>query len=239
MRKIYDYLSGALPKDHCRQTRALEVITDHYASNAKPKNVLDFGCGVGTSLDFFSKTLAGTKWTGVDIEESPEVNARTRTDGEFFTYDGVNLPFEDSSFELIYSNQVLEHVRYPEKVLAEISRVLTADGVFIGQTSQLEPYHSFSIYNFTVYGFKTICEDNGLEVDLLRPSIDGITLIERSLKERAPYFSRWFAEESPVNSEIERLARKESRSVAVMNYRKLLHCGQFCFVCSKGGAGNE
>jgi len=130
---------------------------------------VDFGCGVGTSLDFFSKTLAGTKWTGVDIEESPEVNARTRTDGEFFTYDGVNLPFEDSSFELIYSNQVLEHVRYPEKVLAEISRVLTADGVFIGQTSQLEPYHSFSIYNFTVYGFKTICEDNGLEVDLLRP----------------------------------------------------------------------
>jgi len=233
MQKIYDYLSSTLPKDHCRQTRALEVIDEYYATNTKPKEILDFGCGVGSSLDFFAKTLAGSKWTGVDIEESPEVNARTRTDGQFFTYDGVNLPFEDQSFELVYSNQVLEHVRHPEKVLAEISRVLTKDGVFIGQTSQLEPYHSYSMFNFTVYGFKRICEDNGLAVEMFRPSIDGVTLIERSLKERPAYFSRWFAEETPINSEIERIARKESRSIAVMNYRKLLHSGQFCFVCSK------
>ena len=112
MEKIYDYLSATLPKDHCRQIRALDLIEEYYATNPQPEQILDFGCGIGASLDFFSKNMANANWSGVDIEESPEVNARTRTDGSFFTYDGVNLPFEADAFDLIYSNQVLEHVRY-------------------------------------------------------------------------------------------------------------------------------
>lgn len=232
MLNIYNYLKSTLPNDHTRQTRAVEIIETYYEDHPKPAKVLDFGCGVGASIDFFKKALPETVWVGVDIEESPEVAARNRTDGEFHTYDGINLPFEDNSFDLVYSNQVLEHVRYPEKVLAEIARVMKKDGVFIGQTSQLEPYHSYSIFNFTVYGFKCICEDNGLQVDLFRPSIDGVTLIERSVKERPAYYSQWFKEESPINYEIERIARKEKQSNTVINFRKLLHCGQFCFVCT-------
>ena len=122
---------------------------------------------------------------------------------------------------------------------AEISRVLTDDGVFIGQVSQLEPLHSYSIFNFTVYGFKRVCESNGLNVQLLRPSIDGMTLIERSFKERPKHLDQWFASESPVNAEIERISHKEKQSIQVINFRKLIHAGQFGFLCNKVAASGE
>ena len=239
MQNEYQYLRSALPADHTQQQRATDMVNDHFTKSPHPKTMLDFGCGVGSSIDFFTSALPSTKWVGVDIEISPEVNARTRTDGEFHSYNGTDLPFEDSSFGLVYSNQVLEHVRYPEKVLAEISRVLTDDGVFIGQVSQLEPLHSYSIFNFTVYGFKRVCESNGLNVQLLRPSIDGMTLIERSYKERPKHLNQWFASESPINLEIERIAQKEKRSIQVINFRKLIHAGQFGFVCNKVTADSD
>jgi hypothetical protein len=95
----------------------------------------------------------------------------------------------------------------------------------------LEPYHSFSIFNFTPYGFKVVCEDSGLEVKLMRPGIDGITLTERIVRERPSYYNQWFSNESPVNVEIERFAKKDNASIAAINFRKLIVCGQFAFHC--------
>lgn len=41
---------------------------------------------------------------------------------------GENLPFEDNSFDLIYSTNVLEHVNNPKKVISESLRVLKKGG---------------------------------------------------------------------------------------------------------------
>ena len=153
---------------------------------------------------------------------------KVQQDGRFVTYDGYELPFPDRSFPLVYSYQVLEHVRKPELALREVARVLEPDGLFIGQTSQFEPYHSYSLWNFTVYGFKRILEDAGLQLAELRPGIDGFTLMRRTYEGRPPEMSKYFSQESPVNEEIERAA--EGKRVAIRNYRKLLFCGQFIFV---------
>ena len=43
-----------------------------------------------------------------------------------FNYDGKNLPFENNKFDLLISQQVLEHVKYDEKenTIKEQSRVM-------------------------------------------------------------------------------------------------------------------
>jgi ubiquinone/menaquinone biosynthesis C-methylase UbiE len=234
MFSVYDYLKPALPSDHSRQSRATDVIDARAsAGSLAPQKILDLGCGVGASADYFKKVFPESSWVGVDIEESPEVAQRTREDASFVTFDGVVLPFEDNQFDLIYSNQVLEHVRHPEKLLNEVRRAMGSDGLFIGQTSQLEPYHSFSYWNFTIFGFKKLCEDAGLELIELRPSIDGITLTERSYLGRPKKFSKWFSEESPLNKKIARMAKLKRKSNQVTNFRKLMYCGQFVFVCKK------
>jgi ubiquinone/menaquinone biosynthesis C-methylase UbiE len=188
---LYDYLKPSIPADHCRQSRATELVMARIRAGFKAVQVLDLGCGAGNTIDFFKKCLPDAKWVGVDIEESPEVAQRRRNDAEFVTFDGVNLPFADGQFDLIFSNQVLEHARLPEQLLAQVHRVLSPDGLFIGQTSQLEPYHSFSYWNFTVFGFKIICEAADLELIELRPGIDGMTLTKRAYLGRPAEYSKW------------------------------------------------
>lgn len=230
----YEYLKNSIPNDHSRQVRATDLIEAlTYTKKLNPKDILDHGCGVGNTIPYFKNIFPKANWVGVDIDHSPEVNARKQEGSHFFTYNGINLPFIDNRFDLIFSNQVMEHVRYPEKVLSEITRVLSDDGYFIGQTSNLEPYHSFSLWNFTAYGFKRICEEAGLKLIEIRPSLDGLTLIERSYKGRLPKYAKWFSEESPYNIEIEKNATKEKKSPKIKNFRKLVYCGQFAFVCKK------
>ena len=239
METTYEILKPSIPADHCRQAQATDLLNARVAGGFAPSQVLDLGCGAGNTIDFFRRRLPDASWVGVDIAESPEVAQRSRGDATFVTFDGVNLPFDDDEFDLIYSNQVLEHVRYPEPLLAEVSRVLAPGGLFIGQTSHLEPYHSFSFWNFTIYGFKTICEAAGLDLDEVRPGIDGITLTKRAYLGRPPEYSQWFADESPINEEIESAATEQNRSPQIINYRKLMFCGQFAFVCKHPGAMSE
>jgi SAM-dependent methyltransferase len=134
------------------------------------------------------------------------------------------------SIPLIYSRQVLEHVRQPEQVLAEVARVLVPGGVFIGSTSHLEPYHAYSLWNYTPYGFKVLVEAVGLELVEIRPGLDGRALITRTY-EGGNYAEqgRWFVEESPLNVEIDDWGRETGRSAALINNRKLEVCGHFCF----------
>ncbi|WP_376742663.1 class I SAM-dependent methyltransferase [Ensifer canadensis] len=236
MLNIYDYLKDAVPDDHCRQTSALSVAETYIKNGFSPKKIVDLGCGTGSSADHFKRLLPTSHWAGIDIEVSPEVLQRTRSDVEFLTFDGVNIPFIDSSVDFVYSNQVLEHVRHPEKLLKDVARALSDSGKFIGQTSHLEPYHSYSLWNFTPYGFKTICEDAGLRLVELRPCIDGKTLCERSFANDKSSYNKWFSTESPMNFEIEEIARKEGTSNRAINIRKLLASGQFSFVCQRASA---
>lgn len=230
MLDIYDYLQDSIPNDHAHQATAEMVLKERVQRGFRPDTVLDFGCGDGRSIDLFRKLLPEAKWTGIDIPASPEVQSRRRTDGHFVTYEGYELPFPDRSFPMVYSHQVLEHVRKPELALREIGRVLAKGGLFVGQTSQFEPYHSYSMWNFTVYGFKRIVEDAGLRLLELRPGIDGFTLMRRTYEGRPRDMSRYFSEESPINVEIEAAAVAAGKRTRIINYRKLIFSGQFVFV---------
>lgn len=219
-----------LPSDHGRQVGARYYLDLVMNEEPRPRVVMDLGCGRGDSVDLFRAHAPDIDWVGVDIPVSPEVLARQRTDARFVTYDGTTLPFEDQTFDLIYSRQVLEHVRHPVVHLAEVRRVLRPGGAFVGSTSQLEPYHSRSLWNYTPFGFAEIVGEAGLRLVELRPGIDGVTLIMRSYLERPDGFDRWWTEESPLNAVIDDWARETDRSPIQVNLRKLQFAGQFAFL---------
>lgn len=225
---LFKLLEHCIPNDHSRQVSAPYFVQLVLGRDARGTRVLDLGCGAGRSLDMFKRHDPEVKWVGVDIEESPEVKTRTRTDAEFVSYDGINLPFDDGSFDLVFSNQVFEHVRYPEPLLAEVKRVLTPGGAFVGSVSYLEPYHSFSVWNFTPYGWHEVCVAAGLEVKQLRPGIDGVALIRRAFLGRPKEAASWFTS-SPMNEEIDAWGKETKRRPALVNLRKLQHCGHIVF----------
>ncbi len=230
MAKQIDLLGDAVPDD-----RAIQVDGNYYikaVGSTLPAGgiVLDLGCGLGRSERVFKSLERGLVWVGVDIVSSPAVDRREPSrHGRFVAFDGVRLPFADNTFHLIYSNQVLEHVRHPERLLSEVNRILKPGSSFVGGTSNLEPYHALSYWNFTPFGFKTIVEDAGMQLVEMRPGIDGPTLIERQIRGRPAELNRYFAETSPLNEKIIKSKRHQRGVIRDLNNRMLQFCGHFGF----------
>jgi len=223
-----ELLGHRIPRDHSRP-----VLADHYAARLRAHRVMDLGCGAGDSVDLFRSVDPEVDWVGADIEASAEVATRTREDAEFVTFDGRRLPFEDGSFELVYCKQVLEHVEHPRELVAEAARVLRPGGHLAGSTSQLEAFHSRSIFNWTPYGFTQVAEEAGLEVLELRPVIDGFTLVAWRAVGLPTFFYRWWARESPPYRVMELAARAMRVDVRTRNQIKLVLSGQFAFLARR------
>jgi SAM-dependent methyltransferase len=222
-------LGDAVPRE-----RVPQALADDYIPRLAPLGrVLDLGCGAGDSVDQFRDVNPAVDWTGVDIERSPEVAARRRSDASFITFDGVTLPFGDSLIDAVYCKQVLEHVRTPQPLLAEVARVLKPDGLLAGSTSQLEPFHSYSTWNYTPYGLKLLLEGAGLEALEFRPSIDSLALIVNRGTGMRGFTRRWWGVESPLNRVADAFGRVRRLEPAQVNAIKLLLCGQFTFLAKR------
>jgi SAM-dependent methyltransferase len=239
--ELQQLLGDAIPADNARQTLADRFIERHEGAGADGRwRVLDLGCGTGSSVDAFRACDPSVDWTGLDIADSREARERTRTDARFVAFDGDRIPFPDGSFDLVYCKQVLEHVHRPAPLLGEVARVLAPGGRFAGSTSQLEPFHSHSTFNYTPFGFRALLRDAGLELVEIRPGIDGATLFAhrllgtgRVLRSR---WGRWWGGSSPLNRAIDLYGAVGSMEVRAVNANKLLFCGQFAFLARRAPA---
>lgn len=64
--------------------------------------------------------------------------------------DGHDLPFVDGLFDAVITTAVLEHVLYPERVAAEIIRVLKIGGLLYSELPFMQQVHE-GAYDFTRY----------------------------------------------------------------------------------------
>jgi len=228
----YQVVKSYVTADGRKQTTALSWLDELVQRGRSADRVLDLGCGDGSSADAFKRLLPVAKWCGVGIKSSPEVARRMRSDVHFDTFNGTDLPYEDESFDLIYSNQVLEHVRYPDRLMPDVRRVLKKGGLLIGEVSYLEPYHSYSVFNFTPYGLSRVFADAGLELLEVRPGIDAYSLITRQLL-GGPRLLNFLFKRSPVNLLIGLVGAVAMLPPAMIAFLKLQYAGQFCFVATR------
>lgn len=89
----------------------------------KNSKVLDIGIGYGVITSELSKYCK--EIIGVDI-----IDARKSTVGyRFKKINNTILPFENNFFDIVISNQILEHVKNQKEHIDEIYRILKKDGV--------------------------------------------------------------------------------------------------------------
>jgi ubiquinone/menaquinone biosynthesis C-methylase UbiE len=226
---IYEVIGSVISTESSNQSNSY-IECERIMSKKKILKVLDLGCGKGDSQHFFKSKDPQIKWTGLDIESSPEVNAREKIDENILSYDGIHIPLNSDSIDLIICNQVLEHVREPEVLLKDVSRVIKPGGYFIGSVSYMEPFHSYSLWNITPYGFKTIIENAAMKVIKIRPGVDAFTLIVRRFLGSPKYFDRYWKNESPLNKLINIMGFFFRLNHDEINVMKLLFCGQFSFI---------
>ena len=102
-----------------------------YASHFSFENVLNLGTGEGDydhMIAAHCQQLVACDINEADIEYAKALNAAVEN-VEYRVEDALNLSFEDNSFDLIISVDVIEHVGQPERMVEEISRVLKPGGI--------------------------------------------------------------------------------------------------------------
>lgn len=104
----------------------LELIDSHVDLGGK--SVLDVGCGNGWSSFFLSQSAK--KVIGVDLHShgfEPDLSPKL----EFKTCSAENLEFASNTFDVVTTNECLEHVPNPMLALSEFDRVLKSGGYVV------------------------------------------------------------------------------------------------------------
>lgn len=98
------------------------------------EKALDYGCGSATIVEAAIKENLNVVGADVFYEGSDSkkvVSEKGLLNENVFEIIDGKIPFDDESFDLVYSNQVFEHVEDLPAVLSEINRILKKEGVLV------------------------------------------------------------------------------------------------------------
>lgn len=122
-------------------------------------DVLDSGCGAMPYKKIILENNKIKNYVGLDIESGLNYD-NIRPD---FFWNGIAMPFENETFDVVLSTEVLEHVLNPDIYLLEVKRVLKPGGVFFFTVPFLMPLHEipYDYYRYTPYALEDIFKRAG------------------------------------------------------------------------------
>lgn len=141
-----------------RKARKITAVLQHFLGRGSLDGLT--AVDIGSSTGFTSEALAaaGASVVGLDIDEPGIRYARARFDelASFAVADGSAIPLADHSVDIVVFNHIYEHVVDPDAVLAEIVRVLRADGVayfgFGNRWQVIEPHYRLPMLSWLPAG---------------------------------------------------------------------------------------
>ena len=165
--------------------------------------VLDVGAGAGIVEQMNFLGLAA-KVCGIDLD--PRVVDNSFLDDAKVT-GGESIPYDDDTFDVVFSDNVLEHLGEPEKVFAEVARVLRPGGVFLFKTpnklhympiiARLTPHKFHGFVNRlrgrkVIDTFPTLYRANSRRQVVRLADAAGLTIEKLDLIEGRPEYTRIF-----------------------------------------------
>lgn len=170
--------------------------------------VLELGPGRGTAMMRAATSAGVAGYAAYDIEPylkpsdlpSPDIDYRTSSDGR--------LPWEDGSFDLVWSHSVMEHVRQPAQLLAEVHRVLRPGGRQLAEIdlhdhyqSSTDPDLTFNMLKYPSWLWNLMASNRSAWTNRLRYT-DWVALVE------AAGFTILSAERHEVGSDLAHMRQK-------------------------------
>lgn len=102
------------------------------------KTVVDLGCATGAATKPLSKRFRGAHIIAVDLSSRMLQRCASKqgwlSKTTVLQADARDLPFDDHSVDVVFSNLMLPWVDDPAPVAAEVSRVLRKEGLFLFST---------------------------------------------------------------------------------------------------------
>ena len=121
--------------------------------------LLDFGCGSKPYRSLFDVTA----YIGTDIEVSGHDHRNEDID---VYYDGTTLPFDNASFDSIFSSEVFEHIFNLPQILDELYRVLKPGGHMLITVPFVWDEHEipYDFARYTSFGIRHILIEKGFDI---------------------------------------------------------------------------
>lgn len=122
------------------------------------QQILEIGHGNAGHLKGIMNLAKNLRYTGIDISETmhneaKKLNKEFESQAEFVLYEGKKLPFQDETFDKIFTVNTVYFWENSVGFLNEIYRVLKDEGTFVltfGQRDFMEKL-PFTAYNFKLY----------------------------------------------------------------------------------------
>jgi SAM-dependent methyltransferase len=134
------------------QERRLNLVRRYVPLDGR--RILDVGCGLGRYTEALSQR-SGQVY-GVEVELERAVQAHCRSAGVVQAV-GEDLPFASDTFDLVFSNEVLEHVTDDRQVVREMVRVARPGAYVVAfAPNRLWPWETHGIYWRGRYRFGNI-----------------------------------------------------------------------------------
>lgn len=146
-----------------------------FVNPKEDEKILEFGFGTAQNIIILKQRFPDSDVQGVDIDPKIKSIAEYKLNkagihAPLFLYDGNKLPFEDKSFDKVYSSLVFHKLDSVTKLkcLLEINRILKSNGeLIIGDWGKAKTkWMRFSFYLVQLLdGFKTTNDNvNGLMI---------------------------------------------------------------------------
>lgn len=179
--QLKSYESGPYRHHLRKREKFVSTVLDKIKKNNEICNLLDLGCGDGSNLRWlscFSNNLWGTDYNILRLKRAKKTLDQLKINVKLFLTDIFSMPFHENSFDLIFFNHVIEHLKDDKLALKKIFQITKKGGhVILGTPNEgalawrlayfIEPNirkTTDHVNFYTVEYLKKIAEDSGFTV---------------------------------------------------------------------------
>jgi 2-polyprenyl-3-methyl-5-hydroxy-6-metoxy-1,4-benzoquinol methylase len=129
---------------------------------APGRRVLDLGCRDGALTQAYA---GGNEIVGVDADREALAEAQKLGIETHWADLDEPLGFEDANFDVVVAGELLEHLRDPKRVVADVRRVLRPGGVFVASVP-----NAYRLKNRIRFALGRKPEDDPTHLQMFAPS---------------------------------------------------------------------